>query len=100
MKNCETDLQRWSVSREDVISGVSNLHCEAGEEHVLTRSLPSQAYPKEIQTQTTGKVLSLFHPFNIPCENHTLSNTGQNVISQDYLLSGFFFPRIVSGGFF
>lgn len=78
-----------------MISGGSDVHCEAGEQHVLNNSLPSQAHPKELQTQTTEKVPSLFHPFNIPCENHTLSNTGQNVISQDiiFFLEDFFFGR-------
>lgn len=84
---------------EDTIPGGSDFHWEAGEQHMLSSSLPSQAYPKELQTQTTGKVPSLLHPFNIPCENHTLSNTGQNVISQDYLFSELF-SRIASWGFF
>lgn len=72
-------------------------NCEAGEQHVLNNSLPSQAHPKEWQTQTTEKVPSLFHPFNIPCENHTLSNTGQNVISQDiiFFLEDYFFFFLV-----
>lgn len=68
-------------SREDMIPGGRDFHSGAREQYVLNSLLPLQAYPKELQTQTTGKVPNSLHPCEISCKNHTLSNTSQNFIA-------------------
>lgn len=71
----------WSLGEVICIVRMGNSMCWTA--HSLHRHIP-----KSYKHKSQG---SLFHPFNIPCENHTLSNTGQNVISQDYFFSGIFF---------
>lgn len=104
MKNHETDLQRWSQHAE--LTAGAMLHegghdtwekgflSGASEQHVLNSSHLLQASPKELQTQTREKVPNSLHPFKISRETHTLPNTSQKVISQDYIFSGFFFPGL------
>lgn len=81
-------------TREDTIPGRRDFRSGASEQRVLNSSHLLQASPKELQTQTMEKVPNSLHPFKISRKTHTLPNTSQNVISQDYIFSGFFSPGL------